>query len=151
MAELLNNSKVVWGIMATITFLITQGLKWAFVKPYTKNLNKRTKAIINSIILIIAFGAAVLCEYLYSRLWLKDIISLDRALSGWSGASLVYSFFEMALKAIKGETVILDNPFKTEEAQETITAIKNIVADGKIDKHDKELAKDFYDKLNKIE
>jgi hypothetical protein len=150
MASLLNNSKIVWGLTAVITFLITQGLKWVLIKPYTKSLNKRTKTIINSIILIIAFGVAVLCEYLYSHFWLKDIINFDRAFNGWGGASLVYSFFEMILKFIKGENVKVENPFKTEEGQETVATVKSVIADGKINKQDKEIAKDFYNKLNSV-
>jgi cytochrome bd-type quinol oxidase subunit 2 len=80
MAELLNNETFVWGCMSVIAFLITQGLKWLLVKPYTKNLDKRKKAIINSVILLISFGVVVLCEFAYSGLWLKEAMDLPWSL-----------------------------------------------------------------------
>lgn len=150
MAELLNNETFVWGVMSIIAFLITQGLKWLCVKPFTKNLNQRTKALINSVILIISFGAVVLCEFLYSHFWLKSAMDLNRALIGWGGASGVYAVFERIIKIIKGEDVQLENPFKTEEGKATTDLVKDVVADGKVDKKDKEIAQDFLDKLNSV-
>ena len=150
MAELLNNTTFVWGVMSMLTFLITQGLKWVFVKPYTKNLSQRKKTIINSVILLIAFAISVLCEYFYSRFWLNVPIDINRAFIGWSGASGCYAVFERILKAIKGENVVVDNPFQTEEGEATVDFVKEVVKDGKIDKKDKDVAYDFLEKLNQI-
>lgn len=150
MAELLNNKTYVLIAMGIVAFLVTQGLKWAFVKPFTKNLNTRAKTIMNSIILLMAFGSALLCEYLYSHFWLHTTISLSRASYGWGYASGVYGFFEMALKFIKGENVKLDNPYQTEIGKQTIELVGNITKDGKVDKSDAQSIKDFASKLNKV-
>ena len=150
MAELLNNEKVVLVIMGIIAFLVTQGLKWAFVKPFTKNLNTRAKTIINSVILLIAFGSAVLCEFLYSHFWLHTTINLSRASYGWGYASAVYGVFETILKFIKGKDVKLDNPYETEEGKQTTELIVNIAKDGKIDKKDEQSIKDFANKLSQV-
>lgn len=150
MAELLNNQKVVLIAMGFIAFLVTQGLKWACVKPFTKNLSKRKKTIINSVILLIAFGSAVLCEFLYSHYWLHTAMSLSRASYGWGYASGIYGVMEMVLKFIKGEDVKLDNPYETEEGKDTMALVNEVIKDGKVDKNDKKLAKDFLDKINSI-
>ena len=150
MAELLNNEKIVLIVMGIVAFLVTQGLKWACVKPFTKNLNTRQKTIINSVILFIAFGSAVLCEFLYSHFWLHTAMSLSRASYGWGYASGVYGFFEMIIKIIKGEKVNLDNPYKTELGKQTTELIGNITKDGKVDKSDAQSIKDFANKLNKV-
>jgi hypothetical protein len=150
MAELLNNEKVVLAIMGIIAFLVTQGLKWACVKPFTKNLNARAKTIVNSVILIIAFGSAVLCEFLYSHFWLHSAMDLTRASYGWGYASGVYGIVEMFIKFIKGDNVKLDNPYETEIGKQTSELIGNITKDGKIDKKDSQSMKDYVNKLNKV-
>ena len=150
MAELLNNEKIVLIAMGIVAFLVTQGLKWAFVKPFTKNLNTRAKTIINSVILIIAFGSAVLCEFLYSHFWLHTAIDLTRASYGWGYASGVYGVVEMVIRFIKGDNVKLENPYKTEEGKQTTELIEDITKDGKIDKEDSQSMKDYVDKLNKV-
>ena len=150
MAELLNNEKVVLIIMGIIAFLVTQGLKWAFVKPFTKNLNTRVKTIINSVILIIAFGSAVLCEFLYSHFWLHTAMNLSRASYGWGYASAVYGVFETVLKFIKGKEVKVENPYETEVGKQTTELIGNITKDGKIDKNDSQAMKDYANKLSQV-
>ena len=150
MAELLNNEKIVLIAMGIVAFLVTQGLKWAFVKPFTKNLNTRAKTIINSVILIIAFGSAVLCEFLYSHFWLHTAINLTRASYGWGYASGVYGVVEMVIRFIKGDNVKLENPYKTEEGKHTTKLIEDITKDGKIGKEDSQSMKDYVNKLNKV-
>ena len=150
MAELLNNEKIVLIAMGIVAFLVTQGLKWAFVKPFTKNLNARTKTIINSVILLIAFGSAVLCEFLYSHFWLHTAINLTRASYGWGYASGVYGVVEMVIRFIKGDNVKLENPYQTEEGKQTTKLIEDITKDGKIGKEDSQSMKDYVNKLNKV-
>ena len=150
MAELLNNEKIVLIAMGIVALLVTQGLKWAFVKPFTKNLNTRAKTIINSVILIIAFGSAVLCEFLYSHFWLHTAINLTRASYGWGYASGVYGVVEMVIRFIKGDNVKLENPYQTEEGKQTTKLIEDITKDGKIGKEDSQSMKDYVNKLNKV-
>ena len=149
MKELLNDQTFVWGVISMITFLITQGLKWAFVKPYTKNLNKRAKTLINSVILIIAFGSAILCEYLYSNFWLHTEINFDRAYYSWGGASGLYGLFELIIKVIKGEDVKLENPFETEEGTKVKEAIGKAVKSKKENAKDSDILKEFVEDLKK--
>lgn len=151
MAELLNNEKIVLIAMGIVAFLVTQGLKWAFVKPFTKNLNTRAKTIINSVILIIAFGSAVLCEFIYSHFWLHTAIDLTRASYGWGYASGVYGVVEMVIRFIKGDNVKLENPYQTEEGKQTTKLIEDITKDGKIGKEDSQSMKDYVNKLNKVQ
>lgn len=148
---LLNNEKVVLIAMGIVAFLITQILKWIFVKPFTKNLNKRAKTIINSVILLIAFGSAVLCEYLYSNFWLHTAMDLTRASYGWGYASGIYGIVEVFIKAVKGEDVKVDNPYKSEVGEEVAKLVGTIIKDNKIDKEDNKSIKDFADKLNKVQ
>ena len=150
MAKLLNNEKIVLIAMGIVAFLVTQGLKWAFVKPFTKNLNTRAKTIINSVILIIAFGSAVLCEFLYSHFWLHTAINLTRASYGWGYASGVYGVVEMVIRFIKGDNVKLENPYQTEDGKQTTKLIEDITKDGKIGKEDSQSMKDYVNKLNKV-
>lgn len=147
MKELLNNETFVWCTMALVAFLVTQGLKWAFVKPFTKNLSQKAKTIINSVILVIAFGSAVLCEFLYSHFWLQSAIDLNRALQGWGGASAVYGVFEWFVKAIKGNNVNIENPYQTEDGKAILNTVGEIVKDGKIDGNDKTVVKEFIEKV----
>jgi hypothetical protein len=150
MAELLNNQTYVLIAMGIVAFLVTQGLKWAFVKPFTKNLNTRAKTIINSVILLIAFGSAVLCEFLYSHFWLHTAMSLSRASYGWGYASGVYGVVEMIIKFVKGENIKLDNLYETEQGKQITELVDNITKDGKIDKNDSQSIKDFANKLNSV-
>lgn len=151
MVELLNNETYMLIAMGVVAFLVTQGLKWAFVKPFTKNLNTRAKTAINAVILLIAFGSAVLCEFLYSHFWLHTAIDLSRASCGWGYASGIYGFVEMFIKLIKGKEVKLENPFETETGKQTAELIGNITKDGKVDKKDSSTVKEFVDNLNKVQ
>lgn len=150
MAELLNNENFILAIMGVVAFLITQGLKWAFVKPHTKNLDTRTKTIINSVILIIAFGSAVLCEFLYSHFWLHSALDLSRASYGWGYASGLYGVFETILKIIKNKDVKLENPYESQVGEDTAELIGNITKDKKVDKEDSQSIKEYLNKLNKV-
>ena len=151
MAELLNNEKLVLIAMGIVAFLVTQGLKWVCVKPFTKNLDTRRKTILNSVILLIAFASAVLCEFLYSHFWLHTAIDLNRASYGWGYASGIYGIVEMIIKFIKGDDAKIDNPYTTEVGKQTTELIGNITKDGKFDKSDSQTVKDFVNNLNKVQ
>lgn len=146
MAELLNNEYFVWGVTALIVFGITQGLKWLFVKPFTKNLPQKKKNIINSVILIIGFAVAVGIDLLYSSLWLNTTMSFSRALSGWGGASTVFAIYERIVKFFK-EDAVVENPFETDSGKATTEMVSKVVADKKIDGNDKSAIKEFYEKV----
>ena len=147
MAELLNNQWFVVVAMSVIAFAITQGLKWAFVKPFTKNLTQKKKNIINSVILIIAFGVAVACEVAYSHFWLHAPIDFIRAFNGWSGASAVYAVVERIIKSFNKDAK-LENPYETEQGKELVDTIKDVTKDNKIDVNDKDVVQKYLDKVN---
>ena len=144
--KLLNNEYFVWGAMAVIIFAVTQGLKWLLVKPYTNKLNKKAKNIVNSVILLIAFGCAVGVEFLYASLYLKTGINLARAVSGWGGASLVYDLFERIMKHFNKESVV-ENPYKTESGKAVAELVEEVSSDGKVDENDKHAVADFWNKV----
>lgn len=144
--SLLRNDYFVWGAMAVIVFAVTQGLKWLLVKPYTNKLNKKAKNIVNSVILLIAFGCAVGVEFLYANFYLKTGIDLARAVSGWGGASLVYDLFERIVKWFEKNKVV-ENPYKTEAGKAVTELVEEISADGKVDGNDKHAVADFWNKV----
>lgn len=142
--NLLNNEYFVWCAMGLIAFLVTQILKLLLVKPFTKNLNKRAKTLINSVILLIAFGSAVICEWFYSHYWLGVYMDLCRASNGWAYASSIYAIVEVFIKVIKGDnTLKLENPYSTEEGKAVTNMIGSIVENGKVDENDKKAVDDF--------
>lgn len=149
LVELLKNEYFVWGAMAVIVFAVTQGLKWLFVKPFTKKLNDKAKNIINSVILIIALGAAIGVEFLYSHFFLQETINITRALGGWGGASTVYAVFERFIKIFSGKEVDLGNPYTTEVGKETVELVEEVAKDGKVDANDKPAVESYLEMLNK--
>lgn len=144
--KLLNNEYFVWGAMAVIIFAVTQGLKWLLVKPYTNKLNKKAKNIVNSVILLIAFGCAVGVEFLYAHFYLKTGIDLARAVSGWGGASLVYDLFERIVKFF-GKQTNTENPYETKAGEAVKELVEEISKDGKVDENDKHAVADFWNKV----
>ena len=146
--ELLKNEYFVWGAMAVIVFAITQGLKWLLVKPFTKKLNEKAKNIINSVILIIAFGAAVGIEFLYAQYFLGETLNLARALSGWGGASTVFAVFERIVKMFDKNAKV-ENPFDTEIGNATVDFVESVAQDGKFDSNDKPALDNYLELLEK--
>lgn len=136
MKELLNNEKVIWATMGIIIVLLTQGLKWLFIKPFTKKLtNKKVKTAINTIIVFIAIGLGFLAEYLYSYKYLGRPFDVVEAL-GWSGAGQVaYALLERILKLF-GSDKKVENPFTTEEGKQVLDLTQKITEDGKVDGND---------------
>ena len=139
--ELLENQTFVWGAMAVLIFAFTQVFKLP-IKHFTKNIpSERGKKIANISILVLAFGFAVLLDFLFAYFYLKSDLDLLRALSNWSGSSLVYSIVERFLKKK------VENPLDTEEGKATAELIKNVVADGKVTAKDKTAMQEFIDKV----
>ena len=150
MANLLNNPLVVGVLMSFFVFCATQGLKWLFVKQFTKNLEGKKKTAINSVILVIAICLAVGVEFLYSTLWLKTtVFSYYRIIGSWSGASGIFSFFELFVKLVKPDAKV-ENIFKTNEAENVLETAQQVLNDGKIDKQDGVIVADFLNELKNL-
>ena len=140
--ELLNNEIFVWGAMAVIIFAFTQFLKLP-IKHFTSKIeSKRGKKLANASILILAFGVAVLLDFLFAYFYLKEGVDLLRALRNWTGSSAVYSLIERFFG------VKVDNPMETEEGKAVVDLATEACADKKIDKNDKGAVKEFWFRVN---
>jgi hypothetical protein len=136
--ELLNNELFVWGAMAVLIFAFTQFLKLP-IKHFTAKIeNQRVKKLANASILVLAFGMAVLLDFLFAYFYLNQSVNILRAFYSWTGSSAVYSFIERFLG------VKISNPMKTEEGEAVVEAVAEVTKDGKIDENDKHAVKDFW-------
>lgn len=142
--ELLNNEYFVWGAMALIIFLLTQILKLP-IKLATKHIkNERARRMVNATILLIPFALGVALEFVYSTYYLKTAFSIINGLGyGTTGISL-YAIIERSFK------VKTTNPYNSSEGMAVLELVEDITKDGKIDGADKEIAKNFFDKLNSV-
>lgn len=140
--ELLNNEIFVWGAMAVIIFAFTQFLKLP-IKHFTSKIgSKRGKKLANASILVLAFGVAVLLDFLFAYFYLKEGVDLLRALRNWTGSSAVYSLIERFFG------VKVENPMETEEGKAVVDMATEACADNKLDKNDKGAVKEFWFRVN---
>jgi hypothetical protein len=139
--ELLKNDTFVWGAMAVIIFAFTQALKLP-IKHFTAKIEgDRARKIANISILLLAFGVAVLLDFLFAYFYLKEGVDLLRVARNWTGSSAVYSIIERFL----GKKV--ENPMNTDEGKTVVDLVEDVTEDGKIDDNDKHAVKDFWDRV----
>lgn len=139
MAELLNNTTFLIGVMSAIIFGITQGLK-QFVKLGTKHIgNERIRRMVNTCILLIPFGLGFLAEFLVTVVWLGAVYNAYSAFLYGTGAVSIYGIVERFFK--------VKNPYATKEGQEAIALAGEIVKDGKVDKKDMSAVEKFIKKV----
>lgn len=147
MQALLENQVFVYATMAILVFAITQGLKWAFVKPWTKKIkNEKIKKGINTIIYFFPYFVGIALEFAYS-VWLMQVEPnmLMGAINGGAAHS-VYSLYEhlyglaTGKKAKNGE-----NKSDFEKAVEQL--VMGVVEDNKVDGNDCPKLKAFMDKV----
>lgn len=144
MNTLLSNPYFVGCAMAVIVFAITQLLKMP-IKHYTNKIaDKSLRKKVNATILLIPFVVGCLLELLYSTLYLHTSFSFLSGLGyGTAGISL-YGVIERFLG------VKIENVYETtEEGQAVTELVNNVVADGKVDEQDKDVIKEFLDKVNR--
>jgi hypothetical protein len=148
MEQLMNNSAFVYLVMAVMVFGITQGLKWAFVKPFTNKLSsERARKSINTIIFLFPYAVGLALEYFYATYISQTAPDLFvGAMSGGAGHS-VFALYERVYSLITGRSTSKKYDNFTEEQQAVEKLVFDAIADGKIDADDKPALKEF---LNKV-
>ena len=141
MVELLNNEYFVWGAMAILVLCLSQLIKLpikALTKKLIKDDNKRSR--VNIVLMLIPLALGVLGDWLFCTYYLGVAFSIVEGIKIGGTAITLYGMLE---KAIKGA--------QSKETTETIKLVEDITKDGKIDKTDSAILKDFADKLNKVQ
>lgn len=149
MTELLQNPVFVYTAMAAIIFGLTQGLKWAFVKPWTNRIkNERVRKAVNTTIYFIPYALGCVCEFLYSVCYLQgDFSIVSGIIHGTSGIAF-YGVFERIYALATGKSSNLKNPYtETEVGVAVKQLMDSVIADGKVDKADSPALKAFLEKV----
>lgn len=140
MAELLNNKEIMWGVMSIIVLILSQLLKLPIKALTEKTIkNEAVRQRVNVTIMLIPLALGILFDYLFCSLYLKVAFDIVEGIKIGGTAVTIYGVLE---KLFKGK--------QSEETTKTIELVNNITEDGKVDKKDKELAKDFLDKINSV-
>ena len=134
--EILNNPVAVTGILAFAVFLLTQGLKWALVKPWTSKIkNEKIRKGVNTVVLLMPFVLGCLVEYLYctflSGLPFDPVVGITRGMTSIA----MYSIFDHFLSIIFG-TAPTQNPYTSDEGQAAVECAEDVISDGKVDSED---------------
>lgn len=148
MQALLSNQVFVYAVMAVLVFAITQGFKWAFIKPWTNKLNnERVRKAINTTIYFIPYAVGILLEVLFSLYVAKTTPNLFvGALSGGAGHS-VFALYERIYDVATGKVNAKKSNAKTDEEKAVENLIFGVVEDNSIDAKDNPKLKEF---LNKV-
>lgn len=139
MQALFDRQVFVLGLMVVLTFALTQGLKWAGVKPWTNKLkNERVRKAINTIIYFFPYAISLGLEFVFAIITKGEFNALVALVIG-GGSHSVYGLFEMIYGVATGKIKI-----KKEEVKELI---QTVTEDGKIDENDHPALKAFLDKI----
>ena len=149
MQWILQNEIVVYCIMAVLIFGITQGLKWAFVKPWTNKIkNERVRKAVNTTIYFIPYALGILFELVYSVMLLHGEFNWFMGLIHGTSGIACYGIYERGYAIITGKSKKVDNPYEdTEEGIAVKQLVDSIILDGKVDEQDKDALKSFWDKV----
>lgn len=149
MQELLADQVFVYSIMAILSFAITQGLKWAFVKPWTNKLkgkHERIRKAINSVIFLFPYAVGIALEVLLS-IYTKTTPNLFiGALNGGAGHS-VYACFERVWAIANGKSDEKKSYAQTDEEKAAENMIYGITEDNKVDASDCSKVAEFWNKV----
>lgn len=147
MKDLLNNEIFIYSAMAILVFGITQGLKWAFIKPWTRKLNnERARKTINTTIYFLPYIVGIGLEILYATYVAKTEPNLFvGALGGGAGHS-VFALYERIYAVITGDKSKASIA-KSEDEKAVEAVVLSIVEDNKIDKSDKSKLQVFLEKV----
>ena len=149
MQELLNNTVFVYGAMSVIIFAVTQGLKWAFIKPWTNKIpNERARKAVNTTIYLIPYALGILFEYLYGVMLMQgEFNAVMGIIHGTSGIAC-YGVFERLYAVFTGKSTSLGNPFgDAATAQAAKECAYAVVEDGKVNADDLPALAAFYKKV----
>lgn len=148
MWEILNNTTVVYCVMAILIFALTQGLKWVLVKPWTNNIkNEKVRKAVNSTIYFIPYAIGILFEYLYSVTLMQGEFNLAMGVIHGTSGIAFYGIFERIYSLVTGKSSNIENPHQDEIGKAVAEFMGTISKDGKIDADDKPALKAFLDKV----
>jgi hypothetical protein len=149
MQELLNNTVFVYGAMSVIIFALTQGLKWAFIKPWTNKItNERARKAVNTTIYLIPYALGILFEYLYGVMLMQgEFNAVMGIIHGTSGIAC-YGVFERIYALVTGKSSNIENPYEnTEEGKAVKELMSRIAEDGKVNADDHPALAEFLKKV----
>lgn len=149
MQALLENQLFVYAVMAVLVFALTQGLKWALVKPWTSKIkNEKARKAVNTVIYFFPYFIGIALEFAYS-VWIMNTEPnmLIGAINGGAAHS-VYSLFEHLYNLAKGKkTKVVEQEEKSELEKAIDELVMSAVEDNKVDENDKPALKAFLDKV----
>ena len=152
MQELLADQVFVYSIMAILSFAITQGLKWAFVKPWTNKLkdgtesHERIRKAINSVIFLFPYAVGIALEILLSIYTKTTPNLLIGALNGGAGHS-VYALYERLWAVATGKSDKKQSHAQTDEEKAAEDMVYGITEDNKINSDDCSKVTEFWNKV----
>lgn len=148
LSVLLKYNEIVLIGAAVFTFFVTQLLKLPIKKWTSAIKDENTRKAVNAVILLLPFIFGCLYEFLYARCYLHETFNLVRGLQfGMSGIS-TYAIVERFLK--KKTNIDSVNVYtETEDGKAVADLVKEVTADGKIDKDDISAVEKFLGRFNK--
>lgn len=148
MQALLENQVFVYSAMAILVFAITQGFKWAFIKPWTNKLNnERVRKSINTTIYFIPYAVGIALEVLFSLYIANTTPNIFvGALSGGAGHS-VFALYERIYAVATGKADEKKSQAKTDDEKAVEDLVFGATEDGKIDGTDRPALNAFLEKI----
>lgn len=150
MQAIFQNPIFVYSVMAILSFAITQGLKWAFVKPWTNKLkgkHERVRKAINSVIFLFPYAVGIVLEVLLSVYVTHTVPNLlIGALNGGAGHS-VYHLYERGMDIARGDFTKKNSHATTDEERAAEEMVFGITEDNSVDANDQSKIKEFWDKV----
>lgn len=148
MQALLADKVFLYSAVAILSFLITQGLKWILVKPWTRKLSNKTVAkAINSIIFLFPYGVGIALEIVISVYLTNSVPNLlIGALNGGAGHS-VFALYERAWDIATRKFTKKRSNATTEEEKAAEELVFSSTEDNKIDKDDSPALAAFLEKV----
>lgn len=137
MIELLNNPTFMWGAMSIIVLIVSQLLKLPIKALTEKTIKDKTvRDRVNVTIMLIPLALGILVDYMFCTYYLHIAFDIVEGVKIGGTAITLYGVLE---KLFKGGV--------SKETKEAITLSTEIISDGKIDKKDGEIVKEFINKI----
>lgn len=149
MQALLQSQLVVYAIMAILIFGLTQGLKWAFIKPFTNKIkNEKVRKAVNTTIYFIPYSLGILFEFVYAALIVHGEFSMVMGIIHGTAGIACYGVFERVYSLLTGKSSNISNPYTDTEVGRAVKELMDsVIEDGKVDEDDHPKLKEFLEKV----
>lgn len=149
MLAIFENQVFVYVSMAILIFGLTQGLKWAFIKPFTNKIeNKRLRKAVNTTIYLIPYLIGILFEFVYSVMIMHGQFNAVMGIVHGTSGIACYGVFERIYAFVTGKSSTLENPYEiTDEGRAVKELMQSISEDGKFDENDHPALTAFLQKI----